>query len=88
MQGVHAEARLPCRPYGTPGFALLAVRAQCGHESTHDESMRRVIVPLIYLQRTYCTGKKTPGYGVGCTRYAGSNRNSVTVLVGTLIQVG
>ena len=83
MQGVHAEARLPCRPYGTPGFALLAVRAQCGHESTHDESMRRVIVPLIYRGPTVLYR-----YGVGCTRYAGSNRNSVTVLVGTLIQVG
>ena len=81
MQGVHAEARLPCRPYGTPGFALLAVRAQCGHESTHDESMRRVIVLSSTEDLLY-------RYGVGCTRYAGSNRNSVTVLVGTLIQVG
>lgn len=61
MQGVHAEARLPCRPYGTPGFALLAVRAQCGHESTHDESMRRVIVPLIY---------RGPTVPVRCRLYA------------------
>lgn len=80
MQGVHAEARLPCRPYGTPGFALLAVRAQCGHESTHDESMSETRDCSSHLQRTYCLYR----YGVGCTRNAGSNRNSVTVLVSLL----